>query len=42
MLEGSGSYEFDWEVKCVRKGYENFAPVRNKTDELKIDASAPI
>lgn len=35
LLEGNGSYEFDWEVKCVRKGYEDFEPVRNKSDEPK-------
>lgn len=33
LMEGSGTYNFDWEVKCVRKGYENFEVVRNKSDE---------
>jgi len=33
LLEGSGSYEFDWEVKCVRKGHEDFQVVRNKSED---------
>lgn len=33
LLEGSGNYEFDWEVKCVRKGHEGFEVVRNKSDD---------
>ena len=32
LLEGSGEYEFDWEVKCVRKGYEDFKIIRDKKD----------
>jgi len=35
LLEGSGTYEFDWEVKCVRQGYEGFEVVRNKSDDPK-------
>ncbi|MBY5959701.1 hypothetical protein KUV50_16220 [Membranicola marinus] len=27
---GTGQFEFDWEVKAVRKGMENFEPVRAK------------
>jgi hypothetical protein len=27
---GKGDYKFDWEVKGVRKGYEDFSPVRAK------------
>ncbi len=27
---GKGNYKFDWEVKGVRKGYENYEVVRNK------------
>lgn len=33
LLEGSGTYDFDWEVKCVRQGYEQFEVVRNKADD---------
>jgi hypothetical protein len=32
---GTGNYSFDWEVKAVRKGYENFKIVR---DKMKGDA----
>mgnify|MGYP001801438547 CR=1 FL=1 len=28
LMEGKGNYTFDWEVKCVRKGHENYQPVR--------------
>ena len=27
---GQGAYDFDWEVKCVRKGFENYEVVRDK------------
>ncbi|MEZ4825426.1 MAG: hypothetical protein R3C61_03905 [Bacteroidia bacterium] len=30
LLKGEGAYEFDWEVKCVRRGYEGFEVVREK------------
>jgi hypothetical protein len=25
---GKGNYQFDWEVKCIRKGHEEYQPVR--------------
>ncbi len=28
------SYDFDWEVKAVRRGFENFQPIRSKTEKL--------
>lgn len=30
LANGTGNYEFDWEVKCVRTGYEDFKVVRDK------------
>ena len=30
MNNGNGNYEFDWEVKAVRKGFENFKVIREK------------
>ena len=30
LMNGNGSYRFDWEVKCIRKGYENYQVIRNK------------
>jgi hypothetical protein len=32
LWDGQGDYEFDWEVKAVRKGHEDFEPVRKKSD----------
>ncbi|MEM7602711.1 MAG: hypothetical protein AAF357_15010, partial [Verrucomicrobiota bacterium] len=33
---GTGTYQFDWEVKGVRKGFEQYEVVRKKQeDELK-------
>ena len=30
LLGGQGTYSFDWEVKCVRKGYQDYRVVRDK------------
>lgn len=30
LMNGTGTYEFDWEVKSVRKGFEDYEPVRQK------------
>ena len=32
LAQGQGNYDFDWEVKAVRKGFENYQPIRNKKD----------
>lgn len=29
LMHGTGNYAFDWEVKCVRKGYEDYRIVRD-------------
>jgi hypothetical protein len=29
LMNGAGTFGFDWEVKCVRKGYENYQVVRD-------------
>ncbi|MFQ5448116.1 MAG: hypothetical protein ACE5FF_14425, partial [Saprospiraceae bacterium] len=31
---GTGNFSFDWEVKGVRKGYENYQPVREKREAV--------
>ncbi|HMG16607.1 MAG TPA: hypothetical protein VK590_14215, partial [Saprospiraceae bacterium] len=36
LFKGTGSYSFDWEVKCVRKGYEDYKVVRDE-EETRID-----
>jgi hypothetical protein len=33
LRQGTGTYDFDWEVKSVRKGHENFQVVRSKPDK---------
>ena len=30
LVSQTGNYNFDWEVKCVRKGDEGFSPLRSK------------
>lgn len=30
LFNGTGNYEFDWEVKAIRKGYEQFQVIRKK------------
>lgn len=32
LMGGQGSYAFDWEVKGVRKGYENYRAVRDASE----------
>ncbi|MEO6189466.1 MAG: hypothetical protein ABIO44_02945 [Saprospiraceae bacterium] len=39
LFSGTGNYAFDWEVKCVRKGYEDFKVVR---DEKELETKIPI
>jgi len=30
LMDGKGNFSFDWEVKCVRKGHEDFKVIRDK------------
>lgn len=39
LEKGKGNFEFDWEVKAVRKGYENFKPIRQKRQLPQVVAS---
>ena len=32
LQKGNGNYAFDWEVKAVRSGYENYIPVRDSSE----------
>ncbi len=32
LLNGTGTYQIDWEVKAERKGYENFKVIRDKKE----------
>lgn len=50
LANGTGTYNFNWEVKAVRKGYENYQVVRSKTETVantasnaaKVPAKAPV
>ncbi len=33
LRSGAGNYSFDWEVKCVRQGFENYQVVRDFDEE---------
>ena len=33
LSNGTGTYEFDWLVQAIRKGYEDFEVVRSKRSE---------
>ncbi len=33
LWNGKGNYQFDWEVKCVRQGFEDYEPVRERRRE---------
>jgi hypothetical protein len=35
LMNGKGNYKFDWEVKCIRKGYEDYRVIR-PTEELAL------
>ena len=32
LMNGTGNFQFDWEVKSKRKNHENFEPVRQKSE----------
>ena len=36
LMNGTGDFTFDWEVKCVRKGFEDYEVIR---DERRAPAS---
>ncbi len=39
---GTGNFSFDWEVKCVRNGYENYEVIRDKTEsQQSTDPNSP-
>ena len=42
---GTGNFSFDWEVKCVRAGFEDYQPVRPKLErrmEVKLPKSESV
>lgn len=41
LWKGEGNYDFDWEVKCIRKGYENYRVIRDETEAAAALAPMP-
>jgi hypothetical protein len=37
LRQGSGNYDFDWDVKCVRKGHEDFRVTRPRGEMAAFD-----
>jgi hypothetical protein len=42
LMSGNGNFGFDWEVKCVRKGYENYRVIRDKSELLPAEGTVQI
>jgi hypothetical protein len=40
LQHGSGNYDFDWEVKCVRQGHEDFRVTRLRNEMVIVGAQA--
>ena len=38
LMSGNGNYEFDWEAKAVRQGYENYRVIRDASEMEAGDA----
>jgi len=38
LFQGTGNYDFDWEVKAVRKGYEDYRVIRSKFEAMSSSA----
>lgn len=36
LMNGTGNFSFDWEVKAVRAGFETFKPIREKRELPKV------
>lgn len=32
LFDGNGNYEFDWEIKAIRKGYEDYRVIRDASE----------
>ncbi len=37
LAKGKGNFDFDWEVKCVRKGFEDYEVVRDRMELMHRD-----
>ena len=41
LRKGKGNYAFDWEVKCVRKGFEDYRVYRDKSENQPAEIAKP-
>ena len=41
LFAGQGNYEFDWEVKCVRIGFEDYQVIRDASEVFSEEPSEP-
>ncbi len=41
LRQGAGNYEFDWEVKAIRKGHEDFLALRSKAGTMPARSRKP-
>ncbi|HOY21072.1 MAG TPA: hypothetical protein PLC89_27415, partial [Haliscomenobacter sp.] len=41
LRKGKGNYSFDWEVKCVRKGYEDYRVYLDKSENRPAEIATP-
>jgi hypothetical protein len=41
LRHGNGEYAFDWEVKCVRKGFEDYRVYRDKSENRPAETGTP-
>ena len=41
-MNGSGSYEFHWEAKAVRQGYEDYEVIRPKLRSPEMADARPV
>jgi len=41
LMDGKGNYDFYWEVKGVRKGFENYKVIRSKKETMPVEFVNP-
>jgi hypothetical protein len=42
LQRGSGNYGFDWDVKCVRRGHEDYRVLRPRAEMVSLDGQAAL
>lgn len=42
LMNGTGNFEFDWEAKAVRKGYEGFKVIRDEFKLSKVEVNSKL